>query len=167
MKLFSSIRLVRHDLSEEYLWPRHVTDIFHQLSRPLPKDLASDVFQAPLPPATRRILQEALQSPPWVALEDAQDVYNEGGRPVTDVVDSVLSSVRMVQAASSFGRRQQQARVSWKSLIAFLGMTVSDDVFIACGRLFQYLVSILTILQGRCTVFDGENEGKSSTETSF
>ena len=64
-----------------------------------------------LPLVSRRILQEALQSP-MVALEDAQDVYNEGGRPVTDVVDSVLSSVRMVQAASSFGRRQQQARVS-------------------------------------------------------
>ena len=133
----ASIRLVRHDLSEEYLWPRHVIDIFHQLSRPLPKDLASDVFQAPLPPATRRILQEALQSH-MVALEDAQDVYNEGGRPVTDVVDSVLSSVRMVQAASSSGRRQQQARFSWKSLIGFLGMTVSDDLFIACGRMFQY-----------------------------
>ena len=91
-----NIRLIRHDLSENYLRPRHVTDIFHQLLRPLLKDLALDVFQTPLLPATRRILQEAQQSP-MVAVEDVQDVYNEGGRPVTDVVDSVLPSVQMVQ----------------------------------------------------------------------
>lgn len=133
----ATIRVVRHDISEQYLWPQHVADIFHQLSRPLPKHLASDVFQTPLPPATRRILQDALQSP-MVALEDVQDVYNEHGRPVTDVVDSLMTSVRMVQAASSFGRQQQQARTSWKSLIAFFGMAMSEDVFIACGRVFQY-----------------------------
>ena len=126
----AAVSVVRHDLGEEYPWPQHVADILHQLSRPLPKHLASDVFQTPLPPATRTMLQIALQSP-MVALEDPQDVYNENGRPVTDVVDSVLSSVRMVKAASSFEMRQKQARLSWTSLIGFLGMTMSEDVFIA------------------------------------
>ena len=132
----AAISVVRHDISEQYPWPQRVADVFHQLSRPLPKHLASDVFQTSLPPATRGMLQDALQSP-VLALEDVQDVHNEDGRPVIDVVDSVLTSVRMVKKASSFGRRQQQARISWTSLIAFLGMTVSEDVFIACGRIFQ------------------------------
>ena len=132
VRMCAAISVVRHDLSEEHLWPQCVADIFHQLSRPLPKDLASDGFQTALPPATRRMLQVALQSP-MVVLEDAQDVYNKDGRSVTDVVDSVLSSVRMVQAAKYFGKRQQQVRLSWTSLIRLLGMTVSEDVFIACG----------------------------------
>ena len=138
----AAIRVVRHDLSEEYLWPQHVANIFDQLSRPLPKYLASDVFQTALPSSTREMLQVALQSP-TVALEDAQDAYNEDGRPVTDVVDSVLSSVRMVKAASSFGRRQKQARLSWTSLIGLLGITMSEDVFIALAESSNILVFLL------------------------
>ena len=143
-----AISVVRHDISEQFSWPQHVADIFRQLSRPLPKHLASDVFQTSLPLATREILQDALQSP-TLALEDIQDVHNEDGRPVVDVIDSVLTAVRMVKAASSFGRRRQQARISWTSLIAFLGITVPEDVFIACGRIFRYIYFYSDMFTGK------------------
>ena len=82
---------------------------------------------------------------------------------------SLKVSIRMKDNKLSLPRIQtsRSLAVQWKSLIAFLGMTVSD-VFIACGRMFQYFNVYSDIfLRGRCTVFDGENEGKSSTETSF
>ena len=92
MLSFLTVRAISHDVNED-LWPQRVADKFHQSSRALPKHIASDVFQTLLPPATRRMLQDALLSPSsTLALEDVQDTYTEDARPVTNVVDSVLSS---------------------------------------------------------------------------
>jgi hypothetical protein len=121
------LEVVRHDVTDECAWPQDVSDIFHHFSRPLPKLLASNEFQLALPLRTREMLETALQSPALM-LEDEESFFWEG-RPVTDAVDTILSSVRMVKAASSFGRGREQARLSWTTLIMMLGITISENVY--------------------------------------
>jgi len=55
--------------------------------------------------------------------------------PVTDVIDTVLSSVGRARAASLnlFDQGQLHTRMSWTSLISALGMAISEDVFLAYG----------------------------------
>jgi len=122
------LQVVRHNISDEYPWPQDVSDLFRRFSRPLPERLMSNEFQNELPPRTREMLQEALHSPGLV-LENE----NEKARPVTDVIETVLSSVRIVRAASAFGRGEEQARFSWTSLITILGITISENVYLAYG----------------------------------
>ena len=129
------LEVVRHDITDDYAWPKDVSELFHRLSRPLPKLLASNEFKNALPFRTREILETALHSPVLV-LEDEESNCGET-RPVTDVVDTVLSSVRMVRAASAFGRGQQQARLSWTSLITMLGIAISEKVY------FSYVINSL------------------------
>jgi len=139
------LEVVRHGITDEYPWPQDVSDLFHCLSRPLPKLLASNQFQMALTRRTREMLETALQSSTLV-LEDEENSYGEV-IPVTDVVDAVLSSVRMVKAASAFGRGGEQAQFSWTTLITMLGMTISEKVYIAYGTdvfclfcLFQFII---------------------------
>src|SRR6202166_907553 len=124
--LFMSIALevVRHDVTDEYAWPLEVSELFRRFSGPLPKHLARNDFQNLLPLRTREILSEALQSPVLV-LEDEESET----RPVTDIIDTVLSSVRKVRAASAFRRGQEEARRSWISLITMLGFATSQNVY--------------------------------------
>jgi hypothetical protein len=77
------------------------------------------------------VLKEALQSP-FLTLEDEESDYGET-RPVTDLIDNVLSSVRVVRAASAFGRAEEQARFSWTSLIIMLGIAISENTHLAYG----------------------------------
>ena len=126
-----ALEVVRHDITDEYPWPQDVAELFRSYSRPLPKLLASNEFQTVLPPRTREILETALQSP-VVALEDEENEILEAIL-VTDVVDTILSSVRMVRAASAFGRGPEQARFSWTTLITTLGIAISDSVYFAYG----------------------------------
>jgi hypothetical protein len=124
-----TVDVVRHNITDEYSWPQDVAQLIQEWSRPLPKRLASDDFKNILPPATRRTLEEVLQSP---KLKLETNDINEGkAMPVTDVIDTMLSSVRKVRAACSFGRGQQQARMSWTSIISALGMAISEDVFLS------------------------------------
>ena len=126
-----ALEVIRHDIKDEHAWPADVSDLFNQFSRPLPKLLASNEFQNALPLRTREILEQVFNSSVLV-LEDGKSDYGEA-RPVTDVVDTILSSVRMVRAASAFGRGQQQARLSWTSLITMLGIAISEKVYFAYG----------------------------------
>ena len=123
------LEVVRHDITDEYTWPQDVSELFRRLSRPLPKLLACNEFQAALPLHTRGMLETALQS---LELEDETSDSGEA-RPVTDVVDTILSSVRMVRAASRFGNGQQQARLSWTSLITMIGMAIPDNIYFSYG----------------------------------
>jgi hypothetical protein len=125
------VEVVHHDITDEYPWPQDVSELFHRFSRPLPRLLASNEFQKALPFRTREILETALQSPSLV-LEDEEGDWGET-RPVTDVVDTILSSVRMVRAASGFGRGGEQARLSWTSMITTLGIAISESVYFAYG----------------------------------
>ena len=122
------LEVVRHDNTDEYTWPQDVSELFRRLSRPLPKLLACNEFQTPLPLHTRGMLKTALQS---LELDETND-FGEA-RPVTDVVDTILSSVRMVRAASGFGSGQQQARLSWTSLITMIGMAIPDNIYFSYG----------------------------------
>ncbi len=82
-----------------------------------------------LSPGAQEMLEEVMRSP--VLLKES-DTNTQKERPVTEVVDTVLSCVRMVKAASSFSssRHCQQARASWRSLIAALGIAILEDVLI-------------------------------------
>jgi hypothetical protein len=70
---------------------------------------------------------EALESPLFT-LEGEESTGNSQIM-VSDVVDSVLSCVRMVKTASSFGNGAEQARISWISVLTILGIAM-EDVFI-------------------------------------
>ena len=143
----TTLEVVRHDITDEYLWPSDVFELFRQFSQPLPKLLASDAFQTVLPLRTLEMLAEALKSPALV-LEDRKG-DREGARPVTDVVDTILSSVWKVRAASAFGRGEGQARSSWTSLITMLGITISKNVYIAYGRIFLFSYTFDALFTGK------------------
>ena len=132
------LEVVRHDISDEYAWPKDVSELFHRFSRPLPKHLASNELQTILPPRTQEILETALQSSALVLEDEESD--REEARPVSDVIDTILTSVRMVRAASAFGRGQEQARLSWTTLITMLGIAISENVY------FAYVHNILCLL---------------------
>ena len=129
-----TVDVVRHDITDEYPWPQDVAELIQEWSRPLPKRLASDDFKNIIPPATRRTLEQALRLPN-LKLE-TNDTNDGPPMPVTDVIETVLSSVRKVRAACSFGRGQEEARMSWTALILALGMAISEDVFLAYESIF-------------------------------
>src|SRR5260221_4388885 len=127
-KHLMSVEVVHHSITDEYAWPQGVSDLFHRFSRPLPKLLASDEFQTDLPLHARELLLTALESPALVLEDEERDA-----RTVTDVIDTILSSVRVVRAASAFGieRGHEQARLSWTALITMLGIAISENVYFA------------------------------------
>jgi hypothetical protein len=117
-----------HDIKETEYRPKDVVDLLSQLSRPLPKHIQSDDVRNRLSPGARQVYEEALLSSNLV-LEDNADEWL--GRPVTDVIDTVLSIVQMAKAAESVCNPHQQWRTSWISLITILGIAISEDVFIS------------------------------------
>jgi hypothetical protein len=119
--------VVIHDIKETEYWPKDVVDLLSQLSRPLPKHIESDEVRNRLSPGVRQVYDEALLSS-ILALEDNADEWL--GRPVTDVIDTVLSIVQ-AKAAESSCNPHQQWRTSWISLITILGIAISEDVFIS------------------------------------
>jgi hypothetical protein len=140
-----ALQVVRHNFTDEYAWPQDVAELSCRFSRPLPKLLASNEFQMVLPLRTREMLDMALQSP-VVVLEDEKGEIEET-RPVTDVIDTILSSVRMVRAASAFGSGtgHEQARLSWTTLITMLGIAISDSVYFAYGTSLYFMFSFSNI----------------------
>jgi len=135
------LEVVRHDITDEYAWPQDVSDIFHCFSQPLPRLLASNEFQSVLPPRTREMLGIALRSSALI-LEDEECDFRQA-RPVIDVVDAILTSVRMVRAASAFGRGGEQARFSWTTLITMLGIAISESVYFVYGTNALFYFSLL------------------------
>jgi len=121
-------KVIIHDITETQYWPKDVVDLLSQLSRPLPKHIESDEVRNRLSPGARQVHEEALLSSILV-LEDNADEWL--GRPVTDIIDTVLSIVQMAKAAESSCNPHQQWRTSWISLITILGITISEDVFIS------------------------------------
>ena len=105
------------------------------------------------------MLQETLHSP-GIVLE------NENGeaRPVTDVIETVLSSVRVVRAASAFGRGEEQARFSWTSLITILGITISENVYLAYGIQISFFFVLMNHLQGRCFFLEAANHNEAEAQ---
>jgi len=81
-----------------------------------------------LSPGVREIYEEALRTPGLSLEKDNIDSHQ--GRPVTDVIDTVLSCARMVRTATTFSDGIQQARRSWISLLSLLGFAISEDIFI-------------------------------------
>ena len=135
--MFILLEVVRHDITDEYAWPQDVSELFRRLSQPLPKLLACNKFQTALPLRTREMLETALQSLDAMLEDEIRD-YGEA-RSVTDVVDTILSSVRMVRTASAFGSGQQQARLSWTSLITMLGIAIPDNIYFSYGANFRHI----------------------------
>jgi hypothetical protein len=120
---------IPHDIKAHTDWPEQFSEISHQLFRPFPQSVSSNAHDC------RRFLslgswesyEEALASSLFaVKDEDTQ------GRPVADVIDSVLSCVMMVKVATSVcaSRGHKQARLSWISLLTQLGIAISDDVIL-------------------------------------
>lgn len=125
--------VIFHDIEKQESIARNVTDILGQLSHPLPKLLTADDVRERLSPGALEMYDEVLRSPSLVLEESS--IQSHIGRPVTDILDTVLSCVRMVKAASSFSptRLFQQSKSSWVSLISVLGIAISEDVFILYG----------------------------------
>ncbi len=119
--------VVIHDIKEPMICPQDVFEILSRLSQPLPMHLTSDEVRQVIS-CTQDMYEEALRSP-FLSLDNKND--DRPGRPVTDVLDTALSSVRMVKAASSFSNERRQSRTSWISLLALLGIAISEDVFIS------------------------------------
>ena len=125
--------VVIHSIEDQELCTHNVFKLLVQLSRSLPKHLASDEVRESLSPGAQDMLEEVIRSP--VLVLEESDTNTQKERPVTEVVDTVLSCVRMVKAASSFSssRHCQQARASWRSLITTLGIAILEDVLILYG----------------------------------
>src|SRR6266568_3570547 len=95
-----------HDFSTDR-FPKHVAELLAQFSRPLPQRLASDQVRVALSPGVRKMYEEALQTP--CLSFDKGNIDDHPGRPVTDVIDTVLSCVRMVRTATTLSDGLQQA----------------------------------------------------------
>ncbi len=126
--MLAAPKVIIHDIKEKEYWPKDVVDLLSQLSRPLPKHIQTDEVRNRLSPGACQVYEEALLSP-ILALEDNADGWL--GRPVTDVIDTVLSIVQMAKAAGSSCNPHQQWRTSWISLITILGIAISEGVFIS------------------------------------
>ena len=116
-----------HDFSAGS-FPKDVAELLAQLSRPLPQIFVSNEVKVALSPGVREIYEEALRTPGLSLEKDNVDSHQ--GRPVTDVIDTVLSCARMVRTATTFSDGLQQARRSWISLLSLLGFAISEDIFI-------------------------------------
>jgi len=125
--------VVIHSIDDQELCTHNVFKFLAQLSRPLPKHIASDEVREMLSPGAQEVLEEVIRSP--VLVLEESDTNTQKERPVTEVTETVLSCVRMVKAASSFSssRHCQQARASWRSLITALGIAILEDVLILYG----------------------------------
>ena len=118
-----------HEFSADS-FPKHVAELLAQFSRPLPQRLASNEVKVALSPGVQELYEEALQTPSLSLEKGNVGIDSHTGRPVTDVVDTVLSCVRMVRTATTFSDGLQQARISWISLLSLLGFAISEDIFI-------------------------------------
>ena len=118
-----------HDFAADS-FPKCVTELLAQFSRPLPQRFASNEVKVALSPGVREIYEEVLQTPSLFLEKDDISIDSHPGRPVTDVVDTVLSCVRMVRTATTFPDGLQQARISWISLLSLLAFAISEDIFI-------------------------------------
>src|SRR5258708_27108669 len=123
---------ILHHIKDPTDWPEHISQISHQFFRPFPKSVASQAQERRdfLSFGSWGSYQEALRSPLFSVRDE--DTTERPTITVTDVIDTILSSVMMVKVASTVCPRRghKQARLSWISLLTQLGIGISEDIIL-------------------------------------
>jgi len=123
---------ILHHVKDPTDWPERVSQISHQFFRPLPKSIASQAQERRrfLSLGSWGLYEEALGSPLFSGRDE--DTTELPTIAITDVVDTILSSVMMVKVTSTVcaKRGHKQARLSWISLLTQLGIGIPEDIIL-------------------------------------
>ena len=119
--------LIIHDITCTDDWPESVSNLYPLFTRPCPKHLISDDFRNTLSRGACAIYDELLLSP-LLEIEDKN--ATPADRKVADILDVLLSSVQLAKSTIFLPTGEVELRSSWTSIIALLGIALSEDVFV-------------------------------------
>jgi len=119
--------LIIHDITCTDDWPRDF-NVCRLLTRPCPKCLISDDVRNALSRGACAMYDELLLSP-LLEIED-RNAADKADTKIADILDLLLSSVQLAKSTIFLPSGEVQLRSSWTSIIALLGVALSEDVFV-------------------------------------
>lgn len=131
LPMLTAPEVIIHDIKDRDRYPEDVLELLSQLMCPFPKHLTSNEVRGRLSPFGRQMYDEALRSPIFVLEKGKDSQKGRIGRPVTDVVDSVLTSVCMEKALVDKPecKRGDHSTSIWTSMFAFLAFAIGQSAF--------------------------------------
>ena len=120
--------VIIHDINCTDDWPECVSSIHPLFTRPCLKHLISDDVRNALSSGACAMYDELLLSP-LLEIED-KNVADKVDTKIADILDILLSSVQLAKSTIFLPSGEVQLRSSWTSIIAFLGIAVSEGVFV-------------------------------------
>jgi hypothetical protein len=131
--MLTAPEVVIHNIKDRGRYPDDVLELLSQLMCPFPKYLTSNEVQERLSPFGRQMYDEALRSPIFVLEKGKDSKKGRIGRPVTDVIDTVLTSVCTEKALVDKPecQRRDHSRSIWTSTIAFLAFAIGKSAFVS------------------------------------
>ena len=124
----TALEVITHDINCTNDWPEKVSELYLLFTRPCPKHLISGEVRDALSGGAREMYDELLLSP-LLCIEDS-NAADQNGRNIADILDILLSSVQLAKSTSFLPSGEIELRSTWTSIIALLGMALSEDVFI-------------------------------------
>jgi len=120
--------VIIHDINCTDDWPECVSSIHLLFTRPCPKHLISDDVRNALSSGACAMYDELLLSP-LLEIED-KNVADKVDTKIADILDILLSSVQLAKSTIFLPSGEVQLRSSWTSIIAFLGIALSEDAVV-------------------------------------
>jgi len=120
--------VIIHDINCAHDWPECVSNVYLSFMRPCSKHLISDDVRNALSRGARAMYDELLLSP-LLEIED-RNTTDQTDTKIADILDILLSSVQLAKSTIFLPSGEVQLRSSWTSIIAFLGIAVSEGVFV-------------------------------------
>ena len=120
--------LIIHDITCTDDWPESVSSLYPLFTRPCPKHLISDKVRNALSRGACAIYDELLLSP-LLEIEDT-NATDLAEWKSADILDILLSSVKLAKSTIFLPSGEVELRSSWTSIIALLGIALSEDVFV-------------------------------------
>jgi len=109
-------------------WPEIISNFYPLFTRPCPKNLISDDVRNAFSRGASAMYDELLLSP-LLKVED-RNPADKTDTKIADILDILLSSVQLAKSTIFLPSGEVELRSSWTSIIAFLGIALSEDVFI-------------------------------------
>lgn len=139
--MLTAPEVIIHDIRDRDRYPEGVLEVLAQLMCPFPKILTSNDALQHLSPFGLQMYKDARRSSIFVLEKGEGSHKGRIGRPVTDVIDTVLTSVCMEQALVDKPqcKRRDHSRSIWSSIITTLGIANGQNAFILydiCNLIF-------------------------------
>ena len=120
--------VIIHDINCTDDWPECLSDVYLLLMRPCSKHLISDDVRNALSRGACAMYDELLLSP-ILEIED-RNTTDQTDTKIADILNMLLSSVQLAKSTIFLPSGEVQLRSSWTSIIAFLGIALSEDAVV-------------------------------------